>query len=41
MDAVLIHREALAQYKKVTDKIRAIVGNKLFDENILGNQSTA
>ena len=30
-----IHREALARYKKVTEKIREIVGNKLFDEKIL------
>ena len=34
-----IHRTALVYYKKVTDMIREIVGNKTFDETIIGNQS--
>ena len=37
MDSEEIHNAALLQYKKVTLKIREIVGNKIFEENILGN----
>ena len=39
MEADEIHRTALVHYKKVTDKIREIVGNKLFYEAIIDNQA--
>ncbi len=39
MEAEMIHKIVLLQYKKFTDKIREIVGNKVFDETILGNIS--
>ena len=39
MEADEIHRTALVHYKKITDKIREIVGHKIFDQIILGNQS--
>ena len=35
MNAEVIHSAALLHYKKVTLKIREIIGNKLFDENII------
>ena len=39
MDAEEIHRTTIPLYKKVTQKIREITGNKIFDEDILGNKS--
>ena len=37
IDAEEIHRTAIFHYKKVTTMIREIVGNKVFDQTILGN----
>jgi hypothetical protein len=37
-DAEEAHRNAIANYKRITAKIRETVTNKIFEEVILGNQ---